>query len=206
MSSLFNSTTDAMEAAEDLKKAGFRAGSVHVFTPESAEVSAKTLIDHGIWPSRAASTADAIHDGRSLVVVETPLGTAKQATVVLNRHRPNNSGISEVQYEGYIADETTYFSAIFRMPLLLKNEFPFSSWLGMPLLLKDNPDKIRSFGMPFLSKKEFPFSSALGLKLLSDNQSIFSGLFGFPQLSKNEFPLSSMLGLPLLLKSGPRQN
>jgi hypothetical protein len=204
MSSLFNSPTDAREAADDLKKAGFPAGGIHVFTPESPDVSAKTLTAHGIWPTRAAGTAEAIHDGRSLVVVETPLGTAKLATVVLNRHRPNNSGISEVQYEGYIADETTMFSSTFRIPLLLSSLFPFSNFLGLPLLAKDNPDKTSSFGIPFLSKKEFPFSSLLGLKQLIDNQSIFSGLFGFPQLSKTEFPLSSIFGLPLLIKSGPR--
>ena len=204
ISSLFNTQATALDAAAELKKVGFRDGSVSVVSPQSADMTATSLRAQGISASRAESTAEAIRDGRSLVIVETPLGTVKLATTVLNRHQPNNSGLSEVHYEGYVADETTWFSFNFRFPLLLSNPFPFSTLLGLPLLLKDNPEKTKSFGLSLLSKREFPFSSMLGLKLLSDNQSIFSGLFGFPQLSKNEFPLSSMLGLPLLTRSSPR--
>lgn len=166
ISSLFNTHAAAMDAAADLKKSGFPEGFVHVVASQASGVSAKSLVEQGINPVRAESTAEAILEGRSLVIVETPLGTAKLATMVLNRHQPNNSGISEVRYEGYVADETTFFSSNFRFPLLLKNAFPFSSWLGLALLLKDNPEKTRSFGMPFLSGKEFPFSSMLGLPLL----------------------------------------
>jgi hypothetical protein len=204
ISSLFNTHDAALAAAADLKDVGFQDNFVRIVSSHSSDVSAASLRAQGVSAARAESTAEAIHDGRTLVIVETLLGTAKLATVVLNRHQPNNSGISEVRYEGYSADESTWFSSLFGLPTLLSNPFPFSSWFGLPLLLKDNPEKTKSFGLALLSKSEFPFSGALGLKLLSDNQSIFSGLFGFPQLSKNEFPLSSLLGLKLLSRSGPQ--
>jgi hypothetical protein len=204
ISSLFNTHATALEAVADLKEAGFLDSFVRVVSPQSSDVTAASLRAQGVASVRAESTANAIHGGRTLVIVETLLGTAKLATMVLNRHQPNNSGISEVRYEGYVADDSTWFSSLFGLPTLLSNPFPFSSWFGWPLLLKDNPEKTGSFGVPLLSKRQFPFSSALGLKLLSDNQSIFSGLFGIPQLSKNEFPFSSMLGLPLLTRSNSR--
>jgi hypothetical protein len=206
ISSLFNTHEDAEAAAADLQAAGFPAGSVHTVTPHSGDVTARSLRARGISAVRAESTAEAVHEGRTLVIVETPLGTAKLAMAVLNRHHPNNSGISEVRYEGYVGDDTYWFSSLFRMPLLLKDQFPLSNWLGWPLLLKDNPNKTRSFGINFLSKNEFPLSSALGWKLLSDNEAPFSSLFGFKQLSKNEFPLSSLFGWRLLSKDEAQPN
>lgn len=200
ISSLFNTHDAAVAAAADLKASGFPETFVRIVGPQSAGVSADFLAEHGVNPVRAQSTAEAVQNGRSLVIVETPLGTAKLATFVLNSHQQSNSGVSEVRYEGFVADEKFFFSSRFSLPLLLRNPFPFSSWLGLPLLSRRS-QKSGSFGLPFLSKNAFPFSSLFGLKLLSNNQSIFSGLFGFPQLSKNEFPLSSMLGMPLLTRS-----
>lgn len=193
-----------MDAAADLKNVGFLSGSVHVITPRSANVTAVSLRAQGVPVSRAESTAQAIHGGRTVVVVQTPLGTVKLAIAVLKRHQTNNSGLSEVRYEGYVGDTTFWLSSYFWLPLLLGNPFPFPTWLGWPLLAKDNPQKSASFGLPFLSKRAFPFSSMLGLKLLSDRRSIFSDFLGIPQLPKNEFPLSSLLGWPLLSRSGSR--
>lgn len=204
ISSLFNTHDAALDAAADLKKVGFPSGSVHVVEPQSANVTAASLRAQGVSASRAESTAEAIHGGRTLVIAETPLGTVKLATSVLNRHQPNNSGLSEVRYEGYVGDDTFWLSSYFRLPLLLSNPFPFSTWLRLPLLAKDNPHKSHSFGLPLLSKRAFPFSSMLGLKLLSDRRSIFSDVLGIPQLSKNEFPLSSLFGWRLLSRSGSR--
>jgi hypothetical protein len=200
VSSMFNSSADALAAASDLKKVGFRDRSLHVVSQMSGPVTPAALTKKGISPIRADAYAQSIEDGRTLVIVETPLGSAKLATQILDRHHPNNSGVSQVNYEGYIGDESTPVSSHLRLPLLLKNAFPFSSFFGLPLLLKDEPNKTTSFGFPLLMKQPFPFSSLFGLKMLTQSSTPFSDFFGLPTLSKDKFPLSSALGIPLLSK------
>jgi len=162
LSRMFTTEADAMATLARLTDAGFREDSVHVF---GFGTTAAKLEAHGVLKPRAALYAEQLAGGSTMLLVEAPLGSAALATDILEDGVLSNSGEPRAQHEGEIYDEQMPVSSALRMPLLLDNPTPLSSWLNWPLLSQVGPRE-SWFGLPLLLKDALPTSWLLGMPLV----------------------------------------
>jgi hypothetical protein len=180
---LFSTTAEASAAASKLEHFGFPARTIHVVDGSRGAVSVPALTAMGIATSHAKNYAEAIGNGASLVLVETPLGTAAYATEILG----GDAASEDVDYQGIEKSEPAPLSKALNLPILAGGAAPLSSFFGLPVLSTEQKAKAT------LSHDAAPLSSKLGLPTL-----VKKGRLMDVTLSKNPAPLSSMLGMPVL--------
>jgi hypothetical protein len=180
---MFSTTAEASAAASKLEHGGFPARTIHVVDASRGAVSVPALTAMGIATSHAKNYAEAIASGASLVLVETPLGTAAYATEILG----GDAASEDVHYQGIEKGEPAPLSKALNVPVLGGSAAPLSALFGLPVL------STAQKGKAALSHDAAPLSSKLGLPT-----SVKKGRLMEVTLSKNPAPLSSLLGLPVL--------
>jgi hypothetical protein len=218
ISRLFSSASNAAAAAKDVQD--YRFGDNEVYTVEgSAGTSREDLVAQimqaGVAKTYAAEYAEKVQGGATLVVVHAPFGSAKKATVLLDRHQPLPSAAPPPVGRPMRYDRAAPLSSIFQWRTRYSNAAPLSSFWNLPLL--SNFSLSRTWGRPELSDEPAPLSHWLKFRTLSDNATPLSTWLKFPVLRdsssltgrniliNNPAPLSSWLNIPVLSGGGPKR-
>jgi hypothetical protein len=202
---------DKAVAAATALKSEFGKDAVNLVTRSSgknAAAIAAAIVKGGVKSAAAATFAEKVAKGNSLVTVEADWGFGSKATAILNKHDPID-GADES------SEEATAISS--------NDAAPFSALLGWPVLqkfkstvkLSDDPTPYSKFArwQPVLQKfnsnvklidDPTPLSARLGWLPLLQNSKGFSTLSpdqkGKAYLIKNPAPFSEFLNLSVLSK------
>ena len=189
---MFASHAEAEKALNTLK--GKKFSNVHLVSGHESSAGAgashddvvKHLTKGYVLKSHANIFAKGIKQGKAVVVVHAPFGTAKQAMHVLDSHGPVDSGVVEKKEEPYIWDERTPMSSALQAKVLASNRHPFERIVNVPSLTKDphwaslgtpkiiSKPRTSRFGMALLSPNKTPLSSRIGLSTLTTKRRFFS--------------------------------
>ena len=207
---LFSSPSNAAAAAKDVQD--YRFGDNEVFTIEGAPGGSHDdlvaqIAQAGVAKTDAPAYAEKVQAGATLIVVHAPFGSAKKATVLLDRHQPLPAVVAAAPLAPPIRyDKAAPLSSIYQWPTLFNNPAPLSSFWNLPILSSFSFSK--AAGRSELSDEPAPFSSWLKLRTLSDDPAPLSNWFKFPTLkpaatSRNNLindpaPLSRWLGIATL--------
>ena len=210
ISRMFGNAEDATQAVDELKKAGYEADTIHVFSKSTAGGTAGLLMKQGVGEVQAHRYAERIDGGETFLIMNAPFGGSARAAEILERPRPGDSATPSLAYETRSVDWAAPLSSALGWRVLARDPAPLSSWLGWKLLsdkqgpgetshgakiLSDNPAPLSSWlGWKLLSDKAAPFSAWIGRKVLIDDPAPFSKWLGRRVLSDNVTPLSSWLG------------
>ena len=198
----------ATGAVKALTDDGFSLYDIHTVFPPEGEASEEQVaaaigrghVDRG--PARVY--ARGVMQGGSLVVVNAPFGTARDAIGLLKGFDPIESGVAEPETARLPEwDEAAPFSSAMLWPVLSKSATPFSDALGVPVLTAGRHSMSESLGWAEVSSNPAPLSSAVGLPVLAGSAAPFSGATGLPTLSSKAAPFSEAVGLPVLSADGP---
>lgn len=203
---MYNTIEDAMQAVTDLKQASFGRIGIQLVAKTADEISVEALTQMGVQPAQAQRFLRRVSDGGALVIAEAPFGTARGVTEVLDRSRPNDTGVSQAletrsldsTYGGGPRDGAAPLSSALNIPVLLNDPSPLSSYLKLPTLSRRQTTTFPLRDVPRLSETPAPFSSALGMPLLSENPAPLSSAAGVKLLSEKPAPFSSLIGMRLL--------
>jgi len=217
ISRLFSSSTNAAAAVKDVQD--YRFGDNEVFTIEGAagasvEDLTAQIAQAGVAKADAAAYADKVKGGATLVVVHAPFGSARKATVLLDRHQPLPSPVAAAPVgPAYRYDKAAPLSSIYQWPTLSSNPAPLSSFWNLPLLTDYSAS--RAAGRSELSDDAAPLSNWFKISTLSDNATPLSNWLKFPilrdastgrnNLVNDPSPLSRWLGLPVLSRPTARR-
>lgn len=215
---MFMSASQARNAAAALHAADFAPGRVHLVTaPQATEnqslddITASVMAGY-VLRSRAKVYAALIAEGRSLVVVHAPFGSAGLAIRTLEAFGPTESGWEPPAAPSRAWDEAAPLSSALAMPVRLNRPTPLSDMLYLPALRKSRPGFLGDLyphtltmsdivGLPLLSAVAAPLSGLLGLKLLKKGAAPLSSMLGLKLLKTCAAPLSKVLGLKLLSRN-----
>jgi hypothetical protein len=194
---MYDSDDRAIRAADELRQDRFnKFDYVYVFTrhrgrdSNAAGAEATTddivasMMKAYVLKANARVFAERVKQGRAMVTVHAPFGSAEAANRILDRYGPVDSGVPQVSDRGELWDEAA----------------PCSSALNLPVLLADSASFSRFWNVPMLVRSGATTCSSLGIRELTDSSRPFTGTFGLPLISNKATPLSSLLGLPLLTK------
>lgn len=198
---MYGTKVQAMRASAELEARGYT--DVHVFSAapapgeESGEEGAAPAVppvsslvqgmrDAFILDSHARMYADRVSKGGTLVCVHAVFGKALEATNVLDKFEPIESGVSEAASDWCDWDEATPFSSALQVKTLTETKLPFEAMWNVASITSRPTLVSHWFGLPLLSRGTW-----------------FSALFGLSLLSRNGTPFSSQLGLPLLTDPAP---
>jgi len=251
----FASEQDALESVESLKSRNFQEEDMSVITPAMIEASDASMlsrdVEHDVDPavklaeliigvheasrvpeSHALVYADAVQEGKTLLLITAPFGQAQLANVTLDKGKIVELGeLPELPEHTWI--QPAPLSALLNWPvlthrrswmsrtfpelkqsdslptkgilggLLSHNPAPLSSKVGMSVL-KENPAPLSSkVGMSVLKDNPTPLSSKLGMSVLKDNPTPLSSKLGISVLKDNPSPLSDKVGMSPLSSSTP---
>ncbi len=225
---LYATEESAREAVRILEESGFAEDAILLVTPpEKAGAEAKMIqsaVDEGLLPGSHIRTCTAgLKQGRSIVSVDAPFGSAQAAVEILEECGPVDSerlppplrhnpaplseflGIpvlsSQRPTEVELPKSNSYsFPSWFGLGLLSRGATPLSSLFGIPTLTSPKKRWEKSFGLPLLSRNPTPLSKLTGLRTLTSSKRSKETSFGFRLLSRNPTPLSSLFGLRVLSK------
>lgn len=224
---LYATVTDADAAVEDLRAHGFTPEEVFVVqppmtsgaSPSDHQALTDEIVDRiaqgYILKGHAVEYAKKVAEGCVLVAAYAPFGSEFKATVLLDRHKPVESGVPAKAGPHAKYDEATPLSSALRLPVLSSSPTPFgavsglpsvlrpdgavlSAWLRYSMVFKSPALLSKLFGLPVLTAKGAPTSSVLGLPALTAKGAPTS--LGLPVITTNGAPTS--LGLPLLTAKG----
>jgi hypothetical protein len=218
ISRLFSSSTNAAAAVKDVLD--YRFGENEVFTIEGGAGSSHDdlvaqIVQAGIARDDAPAYADKLKGGASLIVVHAPFGSARKATVLLDRHQPLLSVVASAPApEGIRYDRKAPLSSLFQWKPLLSDPTPFSSFFRWPTIspfslsrargfaeLSDNVSPLsKALKWPLLTEDAAPLSQKMKWRLLSDDSAPLSRRMNWSTLSNNPSPLSTLLGVQVLSK------
>lgn len=205
---IYETEDQARSAIDRLLESGFSQSDIMLLTPSGDDNDGAVMaaIADGFMPSTyRRSMARSLENGRSVVAITPPFGSAQLAAEILESCNPVDSDqIPEHSYSN-----PTPLSDFLGIPALshvrsttnVSNRTTFSpnSLLSKKTTifgfkaLTDNKSKSSSFGLPLLSRK----STIIGIKPLTSSKGK-SRSFGLPLLSNNPTPLSSMFGMRTL--------
>jgi hypothetical protein len=182
-----------------------------------------------VLKSEAAIYALSVMRGASLVTVRAPFGAAGNATAILDKHHPVESGVpmrefprmrpwdeaapaSSVLHMSPLADPDSSLSAILGLPLLAKRGRTLCAVLHVPELVSRTGAKATLLGPAILKgsprimgatviRRPAYLSSALHIKLLLSHDASLSRFLDMPWLRRIPAPLSSLLHIPTLINS-----
>jgi hypothetical protein len=198
---LFDNPERAAQAAHELRNNRlYPFDDVHVFTSRGAagsaadagELSADAIVallmKAYVLKAHARKLAERIRRGEVLVTVHAPFGAATTALEIFESHGAIDPGVADAGDRLKPWDDAAPWSSVLGLPVLLKNEHSFS----------------RFWNVPALTKRGSTTSSAFGIPETTDSSGHYKGFLGLPLISHRAAPLSSMLGLPQLTKSRSR--
>jgi hypothetical protein len=200
----------ATRAAEELRSQGY--AEVYQFngaaSKKASEGLEQSLVDAmtkaSMWKSYAEIYAARLaNGGGAMVMVHALFGSALNATEVLDSHQPVDNGIEEDDSKDELPawDEAAPFSSVLGIPVLMETKLPAEMVSGVPSLSRSPSPFSNFFGLPVLKRGKQHATSSMGLPLLSNKATPLSSAIGMRTLSRNPTPLSSMFGLPVLKKS-----
>ncbi|MBX2878305.1 MAG: hypothetical protein KTR32_00155 [Granulosicoccus sp.] len=235
----FASEKDALDAVEKLKASEFEESEISIITPAMIESANPAMLTKGetdgvdstemlaqvimsvheasdVPGGHAMVYADAVQQGRSVVLITAPFGEALRATETLKTGKQVDIGpMPEMEYHTW--QQPAPLSALLGMPVLAHRRswmsrafgeltesgyFPTKGLFGG--LLSDNPTPLSSkIGFDVLKDNNpAPLSSKLGLRTIKDDPTPISDLTGLKPLSNERSAnKSSSFGLPLLSKN-----
>ena len=219
ISRLFGSSTNAAAAVKEVLE--YRFGENEVFTVEGGAGGSRDdliaqIAQAGVAREDAGAYADKVQGGATLVVVHAPFGSARKATVLLDRHQPLPAAVAAKPSPPPITyNRATPVSSLFQWKMLLSDPAPLSSFMrwatimpfsfsrsrGMAELTDDVAPLSKRLNWPLLSPDSAPLSGKMNWRLLTDDPAPFSRRMNWASLSSNPAPLSTLLGLSVLSKS-----
>ena len=235
----FASEQDALESVESLKSRNFQEEDMSVITPAMIEASDASMlsrdVEHDVDPavklaeliigvheasrvpeSHALVYADAVQEGKTLLLITAPFGQAQLANVTLDKGKIVELGeLPELPEHTWI--QPAPLSALLNWPVLThrrswmsrtfpelkqSDSLPTKGILGG--LLSHNPAPLSSkLGMSVLKENPAPLSSKVGMSVLKDNPTPLSSKLGISVLKDNPSPLSDKVGMSPLSSSTP---
>ena len=218
VSRLFSSSTNAAAAVKDVKDYRFADNEVFTVGGE-AGASHDDLITQiaqaGIAKDEASIYADKVQGGATLVVVHAPFGSARKATVLLDRHQPLPAAVATTAAPLRMPyDKSAPLSSLFQWSTINSNPAPLSSFFRWAVLtpfslsrswgyseLSDNAAPLsKAASWPLLTNLSAPLSEKMKWRVLSDDAAPLSRRMNWATLSNNPSPLSSLLGWQVLSK------
>ncbi len=225
---LYENEQQARDAAGRLASEGFAESTIRVVTPPGeggadTGALANAIAAGQLMGEDAATYAERVHAGRSLVVVGAPFGRSKLAAGLMDSCGPVDTDVRPPR-EPDPWGPGAPFSAAFHLPVLSESAAPlsraaglptlvtgrttfgelmssywtFSKWFGLPLLSKMGAPLSRMTGMPILTRSSGGMRSRIGFPLLINRAAPLSSSLGMPLLTRNAAPLSTLCSLPLL--------
>ena len=193
ISRMYATKADADAAAGELAKHGFGPEEVFVVGPpaladgeepsqETIAAVAAEIVRGYVVKARAAAYAPKVARGATLVTVHAPFGVGFKATLLLNRHKPIDSGIAEPSYPRPRYDEAAPLSSGLMMPVRSSDPTPFATFWNLPTLLSSSAPLSDWLRYSTISKSPAPSSTLLHLPILSDSVAPMSSSFGLPLL------------------------
>lgn len=212
----YGSEQDALEAVDSLKANNFEEEDISIITPKMIESANPSMLSKGekdgvdstemlaqvimsvheasdVPGSHAMVYADAVQQGRSVVLITAPFGEALKATDTLNTGKHIDIGqMPELEYHSWI--QPAPLSALLNMPVLAHRR----SWMSRAFAELTEPGYLPTKGLMggLLSDNPTPLSSKIGFDVLKhDNPAPFSSKIGWNLLKKdNPTPLSDLIG------------
>ncbi len=145
---LYATVTDADAAVEDLRAHGFTPEEVFVVqppmtsgaSPSDHQALTDEIVDRiaqgYILKGHAVEYAKKVAEGCVLVAAYAPFGSGFKATVLLDRHKPVESGVPAKAGPHAKYDEATPLSSALRLPVLSSSPTPFGAVSGLPSVLR----------------------------------------------------------------------
>jgi hypothetical protein len=200
---IFETEATAREALDKLREAGFGEARTLLVTPASgkkggaAAALANAVVAGQLMGEQASFYAERVREGRSLVLVQAPVGQGKLASEILQSCGPVDADLvaSSIQAQW---GKGAPLSAGLKMPVLLRGRpSPLSDYLG----LSTGARRPRTLSGLFreLVSPHFSLSERLGLGLLSDNPAPLSSWLRLKVLAEPKRPWTHSVGLPLLI-------
>jgi hypothetical protein len=226
---IYETEKQARKAVTKLEQdGGFAKDLIRLVTPspegaESAETLSNLLEVGKLLRGDSKVYAEALKEGRSIVIVQPPFGQAQQAIEILDSLNPiplvvepkapattkSTSGTAS----GPAWDDAAPLSSVLGWKALSQQgATPFSEFMGFkPLsagfswgppyfsLLKRHDSGLSAlFGLKLLKDDPTPLSSFLGLKTLAEDPHLGEDEFTRPSVSWDPAPLSSKLDFQVL--------
>ena len=213
ISRFYRERENADAAAAELRQSGLTDSMITVVGPTEAsdEDVLASIRRGGVVAAHAEAFAAGIRRGETLVSVRPLFGWALNATAILRKHGPTDTGMAEQSPEEAPPDPATPLSSALGWTVLIRNPAPLSSWLKWPLLstrrsprkpdsqLVDNPAPFsKAIHGPVLTERPTILSSRVGWRVLWDNPAPLSTRLRWPILSKQPNPPAVRFGLRLL--------
>lgn len=221
---VFKTEASAKAADKALAKAGFSDRTAFFASQVKGKerIVVEKAIENGLISERTINACiKALADGKSIVSVNAPFGTAVDAVKIMEGVK----GVDKDSIGRYLPSDPAPFSAAFGLPVLSKasptsmlarSDWTFSSLLGfgllsnkaaplsslfsLPLLTARKKNRKSSFGLPLLSSTAAPLSSLFGMATVTKRKKSKDYSFGLPLLSRNSAPLSNLFGINTLSK------
>ncbi len=200
---IFESETTAREALDKLREAGFGEARTLLVTPAAGKKAgafgalANAVLAGQQMGRQAGFYAERVREGRSLVLVDAPVGQGKLATEILQSCGPVDAELvaSAIQAEW---GKGAPFSAGLGIPVLLRGRpSPLSDYLGLSIGAR-RPRTLSGLFRELVSP-HFALSERLGLGLLTNSAAPLSSWLRLKVLSEPKRPWTHSLGLPLLI-------
>ena len=217
---MYETEKQARNAVSKLKEEGFSEDTIFLVTPSSgrgatsSQALSTALMAGFMLRGDAQAHAEAVKQGRSLVLMLPPFGQGQLAQGILDDYGPIKTVVERPAADGVPVawDEAMPLSSALKLRVLLRNRpAPFSALLGMSTLSQGRSFGSRReltsphftasslLGLGLLSRRPAPLSSLFGLKTIAVRKGSRQTSLGLPLLSSNPAPLSSKLGLHLLV-------
>jgi len=171
---MYDSEQNANDAVGQLKYCGVPEDRITVVGPgDTVEDIASAIMAAYVLRADALVYAEGVAQGRWLVVVQAPFGTALSVGQVLDRYQPVDSGVRPDEEPAQLWDEAAPFSSMLSWPVLSKassrtivGNKTTSSALNLPEITESGKPSTEGM-LPLLSSSPTPLSSLLHIPLLA---------------------------------------
>ena len=192
---LYSDRSAAAAAEASLLSYGLDQGIIQIVTADSAGGAFAAMKAARVPAGSASSYLGAMTGDQALLIVEAPfnpVGTAKTAMKVLNKHPAMDVGVADEDFYLHEYPSAQYSNSVMKdHPLMLSNPFrklPHGHILGENLIIQSKTRTSALRGGGYMSKMFWP------MKLISAPKARTSAMQG-------GFLFSSLFGLPLLFKT-----
>jgi hypothetical protein len=199
---IYGSSGQASKVNQHLRDQGFQ--DVFQFASPSSGPTARAdlitnMVHAQVLKSHAEAYADVLKNGKSMVLIHAPFGSALNVERVMDSYQPTETGIPETRYRpDYIWDDSAPLSSVLGLPVLSQTKLPAETLTGLSSLTQGAAFLSNLLGIPLLKEGMQHRSVSWGLPLLKSGVQHRNSSMGLPLLSHSATPLSSLLGLPVL--------
>jgi hypothetical protein len=154
----------------------------------------------GIPRSQWPSCLQAVRRGQVLLSLRAPFGTGGTAEDMLDEAGPVRHAIEPYRRPLLPSQWAAPFSSILGLPVLVRSGRTTSEGLGLPTVTRPGRTTSEAIGLPTLVRRR---RFILGEPRMLDTAAPFSRSFGLPVLTRRGRTLGEALGLPELMRSRP---